>query len=320
MSTPADNGFLSRWSRLKREARNGGAEEAGATGEVARTDYPADNLGVGDTGSGAGSARHLPRDGQELAALDGQSVDHWPNNRAPGDDRAPGDTQDCDPPPATLRDFKDFDFEGLDFESDYTQFMGRDVSHDARNKALRKLWLSNPVLANMDGLDDYCEDYTDAAMVPIGGVKTAYKLGRGFLSDEEVAEWEALGRPEVAADADADADTGSDADTVADNVTAEGEATTVASAADATAEDADGAEPPADEFGEAGDASDTAVPATSVASADDHASAGGAGAACAVAVRLEEQAAIDAFDVDDAGGADDRSSEGGRQQAAAKRS
>lgn len=101
------------------------------------------------------------------------------------------------------RDFSDFDFEKLDYESDYEQFMGDDVTPDVRHKALRKLWVSNPVLANMDGLDDYCEDYTDAAVcLPKGMLKTAYRYGRGFLSDEEVAEWEALGRPEPSPEAE----------------------------------------------------------------------------------------------------------------------
>ena len=94
----------------------------------------------------------------------------------------------------TPKDFSDFDFEKLDYESDYTQFMDKNVSSNDRHKALRKLWVSNPVLANMDGLDDYCEDYTDAAVcLPKGMMKTAYQYGRGFLNDDEVAEWEALG-------------------------------------------------------------------------------------------------------------------------------
>ncbi|MBU2582149.1 MAG: DUF3306 domain-containing protein [Alphaproteobacteria bacterium] len=96
--------------------------------------------------------------------------------------------------PVVEKDFSDFDFDKLDFDSDYEQFMDKNVSHEARNKALRKLWVSNPVLANMDGLDDYCEDYTDAAVcMPKGTMKTLYQFGRGFLDDDEVAAWEALG-------------------------------------------------------------------------------------------------------------------------------
>ena len=108
----------------------------------------------------------------------------------PGEAGVETDGETPEPP----KDFSDFDFEKLDYESDYTQFMDKNVSSSDRHKALRKLWVSNPVLANMDGLDDYCEDYTDAAVcLPKGMMKTAYQYGRGFLNDEEVAEWEALG-------------------------------------------------------------------------------------------------------------------------------
>ena len=31
--------------------------------------------------------------------------------------------------------------------------------------------------------------------VPPGTLKTAYRIGKGFLTDEEVAEWEKLGKP-----------------------------------------------------------------------------------------------------------------------------
>jgi hypothetical protein len=42
-------------------------------------------------------------------------------------------------------------------------------------------------------------DYTDAAVAATGRVlTTAYKVGRGFLDDDEVAAWERLGRPEPA--------------------------------------------------------------------------------------------------------------------------
>ena len=40
--------------------------------------------------------------------------------------------------------------------------------------ALRKLWRSNPVLANLDGLVDYADDYTDAA-VARPNLKTVFK-------------------------------------------------------------------------------------------------------------------------------------------------
>lgn len=128
-----------------------------------------------------------------------------------------------------LKDFSDFDFEKLDYESDYTQFMDKNVSSADRHKALRKLWVSNPVLANMDGLDDYCEDYTDAAVcLPKGVLKTAYQYGRGFLNDEEVAAWEALGADPKEREEAPEAEPKTD------------DSTTVAEASDAVPRDVDG--------------------------------------------------------------------------------
>lgn len=65
---------------------------------------------------------------------------------------------------------------------DFAAFMNSAVPDHLRRRALRKLWLSNPALANLDGLVDYGEDFTDAAMVP-EVLNTAYKVGRGFLKD-----------------------------------------------------------------------------------------------------------------------------------------
>jgi len=65
-------------------------------------------------------------------------------------------------------------------DDDFTAFLAKTVPERLRRRALRKLWLSNPVLANLDGLNDYDEDFRDAAQ---SGqiVKTLYEVGRGFL-------------------------------------------------------------------------------------------------------------------------------------------
>lgn len=104
---------------------------------------------------------------------------------------------DQQPERSTLRE-EDIDFGSLDAQSDYTRFMDGDVPDDVRNRALARLWTSDPDFANLDGLTDYSEDFTDAALVPVTALKTAYKVGQGFLSDEEVADWDALGKPEAA--------------------------------------------------------------------------------------------------------------------------
>jgi len=63
---------------------------------------------------------------------------------------------------------------------DFTKFMAKAVPERLRRRALRKLWLSNPVLANVDGLLDYGEDFTDSAMA-VANIQTAYQVGKGML-------------------------------------------------------------------------------------------------------------------------------------------
>lgn len=63
---------------------------------------------------------------------------------------------------------------------DVTGFLRRAVPEYLRRRALRGLWRSNPVLANLDGLVDFDDDFTDQATVKTG-MKTAYQVGRGML-------------------------------------------------------------------------------------------------------------------------------------------
>jgi hypothetical protein len=51
------------------------------------------------------------------------------------------------------------DVDSLDADSDYTPFLRDGVPDDIRNMALRKLWRSDAVFANLDGLNDYDEDF-----------------------------------------------------------------------------------------------------------------------------------------------------------------
>ncbi|RMC31183.1 DUF3306 domain-containing protein [Paracoccus alkanivorans] len=53
-----------------------------------------------------------------------------------------------------------------------------------KQRALRRLWTLNPVLANLDGLVEYGEDYTDSAKV-VDNLQTAYQVGRGMLAHIE---------------------------------------------------------------------------------------------------------------------------------------
>lgn len=75
---------------------------------------------------------------------------------------------------------------------DFSAFMARAVPQRLRERALRRLWVSDPVLANLDGLVDYAEDYTDAATV-VADIKTAYQVGRGFVDEVK----KVIGEPEA---------------------------------------------------------------------------------------------------------------------------
>jgi len=70
---------------------------------------------------------------------------------------------------------------------DFSAFMAKAVPEAIRRRALRTLWRSNPVLANVDMLVDYGEDFTDSATV-MANMQTAYQVGKGMLKHiEEMA-------------------------------------------------------------------------------------------------------------------------------------
>lgn len=68
--------------------------------------------------------------------------------------------------------------------SDFSAFMGKLVPGRLRARALRRLWGTNPVLANLDALVEYGEDYTDAATV-VENMATTYEVGKGMLKHVE---------------------------------------------------------------------------------------------------------------------------------------
>ncbi|MCE8532180.1 DUF3306 domain-containing protein [Ruegeria pomeroyi] len=84
---------------------------------------------------------------------------------------------------------------------DVSRFMSELVPDRLRRRALRRLWRLNPVLANVDGLVDYGEDFTDATRV-IEGLQTAYQVGRGMLHHVEALAAQA--EAETATDAKKD--------------------------------------------------------------------------------------------------------------------
>jgi hypothetical protein len=99
-------GVVSRWSRLKREARS--VEPAV----------------------------------EEEAPLDGEGAE---------------DAAEAAEPAVQPEQLPDID--SLSYESDFTVFLREGVPQELTRLALRKLWRSDPVLANLDGLNDYDLDY-----------------------------------------------------------------------------------------------------------------------------------------------------------------
>ena len=167
---------LSRWSRLKAEARGtrrGMAFTVPGDEEVSDpVEAPTDAEPVVDETAARGNEVAAPDASHDAAVAEA------------------AEAEEADLP----------DVETLDAESDYTPFMSDKVSDAVRNVALRKLWRSDAVFANLDGLIDYGEDFSDAATV-VAGMQTTYKVGRGMVYETEEGEAEAEGE-ELASETD----------------------------------------------------------------------------------------------------------------------
>ena len=79
-----------------------------------------------------------------------------------------------------LEELKLPDPDTMEMGDDFSVFMSKAVPDRIRRRALRTLWRSNPVLANVDMLVDYGDDFTDAAMA-VENIQTAYQVGKGML-------------------------------------------------------------------------------------------------------------------------------------------
>jgi hypothetical protein len=87
------------------------------------------------------------------------------------------------------------DIDSLDAESDFSVFMREGVPEELKNLALRKLWRSDPVYANLDGLNDYDPDHTSFL---VQAAETAKEMLEKALKDD--------GRDDAAPKAEAEAD------------------------------------------------------------------------------------------------------------------
>ncbi|MGH6914918.1 MAG: DUF3306 domain-containing protein [Geminicoccales bacterium] len=158
--------FFGRWSRLKGEARRESTETPQATEATP------------DASAGRPEARP---DEPGIAAA---TRDARPKEVSDRDRTEPVDPDSLPP------------IESLTYESDYTVFLREGVPPEIRKQALQRLWRSDPVLANLDGLLEYGEDYSGIGKTK-SIVRTAYRVGRGMLHDH-VSEEE---RPQPAGEA-----------------------------------------------------------------------------------------------------------------------
>jgi Protein of unknown function (DUF3306) len=149
---------LSRWSRRKLAARHGNVvDEPQPVGTAqppaaAESGQPAGSAPAAESGSAAGSAPTAE----------------------------PAAAPEPAPEPVPILP----SIEELTAESDFTVFLAKTVPESIRRAALRKLWRSDPVLANLDGLVDYNDDY-HAVDSTITAAQTAYRAGLGYVREAE---------------------------------------------------------------------------------------------------------------------------------------
>jgi len=114
-------------------------------------------------------------------------------------------------------------------QSDFTPFLSDKVPEFIRRRALSVLWRSDPVLANIDGLNDYDEDFNIIDTLIDIAKDTNYRVGKGMVDesedeDENEKENETVNKesdaqddePDQAAEGDADANVADDPAETAD--------------------------------------------------------------------------------------------------------
>lgn len=169
-----EGGFLRRWSRRKgAQSKMAGEKKAGAAAQALPADF-------------AEPEAEKPLELPPEAPVRGRMITSPPGGAATANDAGTAVQEGTE---AEADDADLPDLEEMDAASDFTPFLKKGVSEQLQRKALRKLWLSDPVLANVDGLLDYGDDFTDAAMV-IENMKTVYTVGRGMVPKPEEPEAE----------------------------------------------------------------------------------------------------------------------------------
>jgi len=175
-----DDDFLSRWSRRKADAR-AGLKKKKPDSSV----RPVDVTPVVAPAEACSTKVKQAAVSAETEVLTAEMLLQEENEETIPVFLTPAAKNDLEVDDEEVREaFKDVDFDNLDYASDYARFMEKSVPEAIRRRALRMLWGSNPILANIDGLNDYDEDFTDAALA-IKIIGSSYRPGSGYLSEEE---------------------------------------------------------------------------------------------------------------------------------------
>ena len=195
--TTLREGRLKRWSRLKRsgaeEAPTAPAEPAEDDGYAAPDPHALPGGAAARRGAVVPPMASLVRDEAEAEVETGAVIE--PPDAAPDPDEMPELTPEEE---AVVRDLPPID--SLTKESDFTPFLADKVPEFIRRRALAVLWRSDPVLANLDGLNDYDLNYRLIDTLIDAAKDTAYRVGKGFArDDDEEADGEAT--EEIAAEA-----------------------------------------------------------------------------------------------------------------------
>ena len=210
-------GRLSRWSRLKQ--KGGASQTEETTIDVERERAPNSGHDAGGTGAGesvmsAPDPASLPggdfryNDIPLMAPLAGVEDGDTEFEAAPAEalalltgdlahDSAPAVSQvdgSSEPVDEVERDLTEEEAEvvaglpaidSLTSKSDFTPFLTDKVPEFIRRRALSVLWRSDPVLANIDGLNDYDEDFNIIDTLIDIAKDTNYKVGKGMVDDDE---------------------------------------------------------------------------------------------------------------------------------------
>ena len=190
-------GRLKRWSRLKRSGDE--TETEPTTTATATAD--------GEEGYSAPDPHGLPggaaiRRGATVPAMPSLIVEHDEQGETVpvlSENEPPLEEQELTPEEQKIASQLP-PIESLTKDSDFTPFMAEKVPELIRKRAMSILWRSDPVLANLDGLNDYDENYRIIDTLISAAQDTVYRVGKGHKTNEEL-EAEAKTEPDPESEA-----------------------------------------------------------------------------------------------------------------------